>query len=247
VKFVKIVSLFSLAGLFAFASAPAALAGNVGGFFFPPFGKVTLNGIMVDQGPIKAAITQNAFSSSGDKHNFDTHYLMKVVVGAINNWEGSAFDLPPGASLFFTGSDFLILNPDGSTFLNVSDSPLGGNYLDMTFSNAVPTRIRESGHKFAETDEEEVRITFSSNPTLTKTSISTPPQQFSLAGTLKISFLLINNEGGPVINVPAFSGLTDNGRMRGFGGGVSQDFHFLSIKWGGTIIGDINDFFSSPL
>jgi hypothetical protein len=238
-KLTKITSLFSLVGLLAFASQPAR-AGTNSGFFFPPFGTVTLNGVFVES-PVKSSITQNGFPTGGNKHGFDTRYIMELCINAINDNEGSDFRFPLGASLFFDGSNFLIRNADGSVFLNLSDSPFGGDYLDMFFSNQNATKVRQTGHKISETDEEDVQIVFNAHPSLSKTSISATPEQFTLGGFLRINFLAVNLSKGPLLTAPFFPDISDNGKMRGFGNGFLEDKQSVAIKWGGTIKGNFAD------
>jgi hypothetical protein len=244
-KLIKITSLFSLVGLLAFSSPQTVRAGTNSGFFFPPFGKVTLNGLFVE-GNVKASAAPNGFPSGGDKHNFDTRSLMELCINAINDNEGSDFKFPLGGDLFFDGSDFLIRNPDGSTFLNLSDSPFGGDYLDMFFSNQNAVKVKESGHKFTETDEDDVQIVFNAHPSLSKTSISAQPEQFTLGGFLRVTFNEVNSFNGPLVNGIIFPNLTCSGKMRGFGSGFLENKQSIAIKWGGTIKGDFSEILSFP-
>src|SRR3989442_15884075 len=91
---------------------PSRAGGGPSGFFDPPFGKLTLNIHVFEQN----------FSTPIHDTWIDTRGVMLMVLDAINNNEKASYALPPGAYLWFDGSDVLLRRGDGTTFLDLSDS-----------------------------------------------------------------------------------------------------------------------------
>jgi hypothetical protein len=212
-KLSKLVSLISLLTLITISSASAQGPA--------PFGKVRLNGTIYEEAD------RNGKQQKADFHTKD---IMQLVVDAINTHEDTSYVIPKGAYLSFNGSDMEIRTADGSLFLNLSNSPRGGNYFSLTLSDKIITRIHESKNKFAATTSDLVEIVFNSTPTLnsqtlTKQSISAAPSGFTLNGRLKTFFEGKNNK------------ISDAGSMSGSGFGGLTDDSNIHIKWRGFIAG----------
>src|SRR6185295_2906190 len=155
-KLSKIASVVSLLGLLVFSSPNSNAGGGPSGFFTTPFGKLQ----------IKIQVHEQNFGSPAKTTWIDNGALMRLVIECINSNEKANYTLPSGAHFWFTGSQVLIRDGDGNTFLNLSSSPFGGNYMSIGFGSGMCVERNGTKGRILETDAGFFEFSFDCSPSL---------------------------------------------------------------------------------